>query len=52
MNEAKAQRDCAEAKLMELRGAGENAWEALKDDAEATRKAFKNSVNYFKSHFK
>ena len=50
--EAKAQRTAAEQKLKELRSAGEDAWEGLKDDAEKTWKAFRNSVNYFKSHFK
>ena len=50
--EAKAQRAKAEGKLREVREAGEDAWEDLREDAEHTWKAFRNSVNYFKSHFK
>lgn len=50
--EAKAQREKAEKQLQEIRDAGDDAWEVLKDEAEHTWKALKNSVNYFKSHFK
>jgi SMC interacting uncharacterized protein involved in chromosome segregation len=52
LEEAKAHRAAAEKKLEEIRVAGEDAWEDLKAEAEHTWKAFKNSVNYFKSHFK
>ncbi len=52
LQEAKAARVKAEGKLQELRDAGEDAWEDLKADAEHTWKALRNSVNYFKSHFK
>ncbi|MEE4278811.1 MAG: hypothetical protein V2I82_10140 [Halieaceae bacterium] len=52
LRDAKAQREKAEQKLREIREAGDEAWEDLKEDAEHTWKALKNSVNYFKSHFK
>jgi hypothetical protein len=49
---AKAQRAAAEKKLEDICGAADDAWEGLKDDAEKTWKAVRNSVNFFKSHFK
>ena len=52
LDEAKAQRATAEQKLAGIRAAGDDAWEDLKGDAEHTWKAFKQSVNYFKSQLK
>jgi chromosome segregation ATPase len=52
LREAKAAQARAEDKLQELRYAGEYAWEDMKAEAEHTWKALRNSVNYFKSHFK
>ncbi|TVQ41642.1 MAG: hypothetical protein EA370_01470 [Wenzhouxiangella sp.] len=39
-------------KLKELRAAGEAQFERLKLETEHAWKAFQNSFNYFKSHFK
>jgi chromosome segregation ATPase len=39
-------------RLDEIVAAGEDKWEELKGQAEHAWKAFQNSVNYFKSHFK
>ena len=39
-------------KLKELRAASEAQFDRLKLEAEHTWKAFQNSVNYFRSHFK
>lgn len=39
-------------KLAELRASSESHFERIKAEAEHTWKAFHNSVNYFKSHFK
>lgn len=52
LEEAKAQRAAAEAKLQEVRNAGDEAWEDLKHEAEHAWSALKSSVNYFKSHFR
>jgi phage host-nuclease inhibitor protein Gam len=52
LHEAKEARVIAETKLQKLRDAGEDAWEEMKAEAEHTWKALRNSVNYFKSHFK
>ena len=50
--QAIAEGDRARQKLEEVREAGEDAWEDMKDEAEHAWKALRNSVNYFKSHFK
>jgi chromosome segregation ATPase len=52
LDELRAERARAKDKLQEIRDAGDDAWEDLKDEAEHAWKAFRNSVNYFKSHFK
>jgi vacuolar-type H+-ATPase subunit I/STV1 len=38
-------------RFADAKDAGDEAWEELKDEAEHALKAFRNSVNYFKSHF-
>lgn len=48
----KEKRRHVDRKMDELRAAGEEKWQALKDEAEHTWKALGNSFNYFKSHFK
>ena len=48
----KEKRRQVDRKLDELRAAGEEKWQGLKDEAEHTWKALGNSFNYFKSHFK
>ena len=48
----RAQRQEGEKKLEEIKSASEDSWEHLKAEAENIRKAFKDSVNQFKSHFK
>jgi DNA repair ATPase RecN len=45
-------RDEAETKLRELVDAGEERWHEASDEVEHVWKAFRNSVNYFRSHFK
>jgi hypothetical protein len=45
------QREHFAARLAEAKDAGDETWEELKGEAEHALKAFKNSVNYFKSHF-
>lgn len=52
LEEAKSQRAELESKVTQVRQAGEDAWSDLKDEAEHTYKALRNSINYFKSHFK
>lgn len=42
----------AERRLKDVQSAGEEKWQQLKDEAEHTRKALRNSFNYFKAHFK
>lgn len=39
-------------KLDETQAAGDEKWQAVKDEAEHAWKALGNSFNYFKSHFK
>lgn len=39
-------------KMEEIRGAGEDKWEALVAEGEKVHKAFMHSVNYFKSQLK
>jgi chromosome segregation ATPase len=48
----KKRRDELEKKLKEARAASEAQFEKLKLETEHAWKAFKNSVNYFRSHFK
>lgn len=50
--EAKTARSDMETQIEKLREASEDTWEDLKADADKTWKALRNSVNYFKSHFK
>jgi cell division protein FtsB len=50
--QARAEGTRARQKLEEVRDAGEDSWEDLKGEAEHAWKALRNSVNYFKSHFK
>jgi DNA repair ATPase RecN len=45
-------RDEAETKLRALVDAGEEHWHEARDEVEHVWKAFRNSVHYFKSHFK
>ncbi|MGY6587967.1 MAG: sll1863 family stress response protein [Wenzhouxiangella sp.] len=45
-------RDQMRNKLAEVRAASEAQFERLKLEAEHAWKAFQNSVNYFRSHFK
>lgn len=46
------QRGLAVARLTDIREAGEDNWEHLRDEAEHAMKALHNSFNYFKSHFR
>ncbi|MDT8321304.1 MAG: hypothetical protein RQ826_12335 [Xanthomonadales bacterium] len=39
-------------RIDDLRSAGDEKWQHLKDEAEHAWKALGNSFNYFKSHFK
>ncbi len=59
----KAKLDNQMVELQRLRGEGrrrlervvdasEDAWDGFRGDVEHTWKAFRNTVNYFKSHFK
>ncbi|MGY6553670.1 MAG: sll1863 family stress response protein [Wenzhouxiangella sp.] len=50
--EMREKRDQMKEKLIELRASSEAHFERIKGEAEYTWKAFQNSVNYFKSHFK
>lgn len=50
--EARSKQQEFEKKIQGLRDAGDAAWEDVKNEAEHAWKAFHNSVNYFKSHFK
>ena len=50
--EVQQRRDELEKKLKEVRSASEAQFDKLKLEAEHAWKAFKNSVNYFRSHFK
>jgi chromosome segregation ATPase len=52
LQDLREKRRHVDRKLDELRAAGEEKWQALKDEAEHTWKALGNSFNYFKSHFK
>ena len=50
--EMREKRDQMKDKLAELWASSEVHFERIKGEAEHTWKAFQNSVNYFKSHFK
>ncbi|QOC23904.1 hypothetical protein IC757_07255 [Wenzhouxiangella sp. AB-CW3] len=50
--EMQQRRDELEKKLREVRAASEAQFDKLKLEAEHAWKAFRNSVNYFRSHFK
>jgi chromosome segregation ATPase len=52
LNLLRQQRQASQDKLNEIIAAGEDKWEALKDQAEHTWKAFQHSVNYFISQLK
>lgn len=52
LQDLREKRRHVDRKLDELRAAGEEKWQALKDEAEHTWKALSSSFNYFKSHFK
>lgn len=52
LDELKARRDNAEAKLEELHASGEDAWEKMQKEAEHAWIAFKEAVNTFKSHYR
>jgi uncharacterized coiled-coil DUF342 family protein len=52
LEEIRGKRNELKKKLTELRAASEAQFEKLKLEAEHAWKAFQNSVNYFKSHFK
>lgn len=52
LEEVRAKREEMKNKLSELRAAGEAQFEKLKLEAEHAWKAFENSVQYFRSHFK
>lgn len=52
LEEVREKRTELKKKLTELRNASEAQWEKLKLEVEHAWKAFSNSVNYFKSHFK
>lgn len=52
LHDLRKRRREAKRKLDELRAAGDEQWQALKDEAEHAWKALGNSFNYFKSHFK
>lgn len=52
LKEAREKREQMQNKLNELRAAGEAQFEKLKLEAEHAWKAFENSVQYFRSHFK
>jgi DNA repair ATPase RecN len=52
LDELKAKRGDAEAKLEELRASGEDAWEKVQKEAEHAWLAFKEAVSTFKAHYK
>lgn len=49
LTEAREKRDAVTKKLRELKESGESSWESMQADVEHVWKAFKQSVNYFKS---
>lgn len=52
MHELQRLRGEAGDRLKQALEASEGTWETVRDDVEHTWKAFRHSVNYFKSHFK
>jgi len=52
LHDLRGKRRELERKLDELRAAGDEKWQQIKDEAEHAWKALGNSFNYFKSHFK
>ncbi|MDT8408717.1 MAG: hypothetical protein RQ741_03875 [Wenzhouxiangellaceae bacterium] len=52
LNDLREKRRDAEKRIKEVQAAGEERWQAVKDEAEHAWKALGNSFNYFKSHFK
>ena len=48
----RAKRQEGEKQLEAIKSASDDSWEHLKAEAENIRKAFKDSINQFKSHFK
>lgn len=52
LDDVREKREALKQKLTELRAASEAQWDKLKLEVDHAWKAFHNSVNYFKSHFK
>ncbi len=52
LEDVRARREELKGKIKELRASGEAQFDKLKLEAEHAWKAFNNSVNYFRSHFK
>ncbi len=52
LHELREKRRQAKRRLDELRAAGEEQWQKVKDEAEHAWNALGNSFNYFKSHFR
>lgn len=52
LHDLREKRRHLQRKLDELRVAGDESWQAIRDEAEHARKALGNSFNYFKSHFR
>ena len=52
LHDLREKRRDAKRRLDEVRAAGEDKWQQVKDEAEHAWKALGNSFNYFKSHFK
>ncbi len=52
MTDLQSQARITQAKLEEVRAAGEDSWEALSAKVEKLRDAFVHSFNYFKSQLK
>jgi DNA repair ATPase RecN len=52
LEEVRAKRTELKQKLKDLKAASDAQWDKLKLEVEHAWKAFSNSVNYFKSHFK
>ena len=49
MTKLREQSKLAKGKLVELKAAGEDKWEAMVTEMEKIRDAFTHSLNYFKS---
>lgn len=52
LHDLREKRREAKRKIDDLRSAGDEKWQQLKDETEHAWKALGNSFNYFKSHFK